>query len=72
MYADGHQLNFAGKTAKDVEDTINEVGKWSQDNDNKHLQGNFSKYQAISFGPKTNSKIWTLQWGILLSNSIPR
>ena len=57
MYADDHQLHSAGKTAKEVKNTINEEGKvvskWYESN---LLQGNFSKYQVISFGPKNKSK----------------
>ena len=57
MYADDHQLYFAGKSIEEVENTINEEGKivskWYEIN---LLQGNFSKYQVISFGPKKQTQ----------------
>ena len=57
MYADDHQLYFAGKSIEEVENTINEEGKIvSKWYENNLLQGNFSKYQVISFGPKNKPK----------------
>ena len=57
MYADDHQVHSAGQTANEVRDTINEEGKEvSKWYESDLLKGSFSKYQAISFGPKNKSK----------------
>ena len=57
MYADDHQLYFAGKSIEEVENTINEEGKIvSKWYENNLLQGNVSMYQVISFGPKDKPK----------------
>ena len=57
MYADDHQLFLVAKSISEVENTLNEGGnKISEWYYNNLLQGNFSKYQAISLGPKNCPK----------------
>ena len=57
MYADDHQLFSVAKSAKEVEHTLNEGGNNISDwYNNNLLQGNFSKYQAMSLGPRNCPK----------------
>ena len=57
MYADDHQLFSVAKSAKEVEHTLNEGGNNISDwYNNNLLQGNFSKYQAMSLGPRNCTK----------------
>ena len=57
MYADDHQLYAIGRRIQDVERTINDEGNnvssWYSTN---ALQGNFSKYQAVRFGPRSTDR----------------
>ena len=54
---DDHQLFSVTKPAKEVEHTLNEGGNNISDcYNNNLLQGNFSKYQTMSLGPRNCPK----------------
>ena len=57
LYADDHQLYVIGRRIQDEERTLNDesnnVSNWYLIN---ALQGNFSKYQAVRFGPKSTDR----------------
>ena len=57
MYADDHQLFSVTKTANEAESILTEEGNnISEWYSNNLLQGNFSKYQVISLGPRNCHK----------------
>ena len=57
MYADDHQLFSVAKTANEAENILtdegNNISEWYNNN---LLQGNFSKYQVMSLGPRNLHK----------------
>ena len=57
MYADDHQLFSVAKTANEAESILTEEGNnISEWYNNNLLQGNFSKYQVMSLGPRNCHK----------------
>ena len=67
MYADDHQLFSVAKTANEAESILTEEGnnifEWYNNN---FLQGNFSKYQVMSLGPRN----WHQDLHIVINDTI--
>jgi len=57
MYADDHQLFSVATTTNEAESILTEEGNSiSEWYNNNFLQGNFSKYQVMSLGPRNCHK----------------
>ena len=67
MYADDHQLFSVAKTANGAENILtdegNNISEWYNNN---LLQGNFSKYQVMSLGPRN----WHKDLHIVINDAV--
>ena len=67
MYADDHQLFSVAKTANEAESILTEEGNnISEWYNNNLLQGNFSKYQVMSLGPRN----WHKDLHIVINDTV--